>query len=40
MRLATVVSQAPGVRIASPLVVGQGVPAGIGLLYDVLGVGQ
>jgi hypothetical protein len=40
MRLATVVSQAPGDWMASCLLGGQGVPARVGLLDGVLGVGQ
>ena len=40
MRLATVVSQAPGDSMASCCCAGHGVPAGVGLLDDVLGVGQ
>jgi hypothetical protein len=39
MRLATVVSQAPGDAIAS-LGCRHGVPAGVGFLYRVLGLGQ
>ena len=40
MRLATVVSQAPGDSMASCCCGGHGVPAGVGLLDDVLGLGQ
>ena len=40
MRLATVVSQAPGDSMACLLLPGHGVPAGVGLLYDILSIGQ
>ena len=40
MRLATVVSQAPGDSIASCCSLGHGVPAGVGLLHGILGIGQ
>ena len=40
MRLATVVSQAPGDSMASCCWRGHGVPAGVGLLDGVLGLGQ
>ena len=40
MRLATVVSQAPGDSMASCCCAGHGVPAGVGLLDGVLGLGQ
>ena len=40
MRLATVVSQAPGDSMASCCCLGHGVPAGVGLLDGVLGLGQ
>jgi hypothetical protein len=40
MRLATLVSQAPGGCGGFLLLCGQGVPAGVGLLHGILGLGQ
>ena len=40
MRLATVVSQAPGDSMASCCCAGHGVPAGVGLLDGILSLGQ
>ena len=40
MRLATFVSQPPGDPMASCCAAGHGVPAGVRLLDDVLGIGQ